>query len=121
MLSRSLAILLAPLLPAAALIFPLGPAHVISALVAGILAMVLSAFSFVDDRARLGTVLLGAWVALSPFVFDSTLLEEVLTVSWGVTMFVCAIGPFSDTPRSSWTAAPQPAGQAVVERDRRAA
>jgi hypothetical protein len=49
----------------------------------------------------------GAWVALSPFIFDSTLVEEVLTVSWGVLTFVHLIGPFSDAPRVTVSRVPE--------------
>jgi hypothetical protein len=96
MLSRSLAILVAPWLPAAALILPLGPAHAANALVAGMLALVLSAFSLTYDRARVSVALIGVWVALTAFIFQSTLLEEVVAVSWGVSMFTLMVGPFSD-------------------------
>ena len=46
-------------------------------------------------------------MALSPFIFTSTLIEEVLTVSWGVTIFVCMIGPFSEAPRVEIVGVPQ--------------
>ena len=54
-------------------------------------------------------------MALAPFVFDSTLLEKVLTVSWGVTMFVCMIGPFSDKPVTIRTPASAATSPVVVE------
>ena len=98
MLSRSIAILFASYLPTAALILPLSPAHKINALVAGTLATILAAFSMVYDRARIGAVVIGAWVALTPFIFSSTLVEEALTVCWGTMMFVCLGGPFSAAP-----------------------
>ena len=50
-------------------------------------------------RARIGMAIVGAWVALSVFIFRSTLIEQVLAVSWGVATFVHLIGPFSDSPR----------------------
>jgi hypothetical protein len=81
--------------------------HTANALIAGILATALSLAALADDRARIGTAVVGAWVALSPFVFTSTLLEEVLTVSWGVTIIVCMIGPFSAAPHVEIVGAPQ--------------
>jgi hypothetical protein len=108
MLSRSIAILFASFLPTAALILPLSPAHKISALVAGTLATLLAALSMAYDRARIGAVLIGAWVALTPFIFPSTLVEGVLMACWGTMMFVSLAGPFSEAPRRTWVAAPQP-------------
>jgi hypothetical protein len=107
MLSRTLAILFASFLPSAALFLPMGPAHRLNALIAGTLATVLAGLSMAYDRARLGAVLIGGWVALSPFVFSSTLLEEVVTVCWGTMMFTCLAGPFSEPPRSSSSAGPE--------------
>ena len=120
MLSRSLGILVAPWLPAAALILPLGPAHATNALVAGTLALVLSAFSLTYDRARLSVALIGVWVALSAFIFQSTLLEEVVTVSWGVSMFTLMVGPFSDSFQVSRTATLAPAVAPAVSSARAA-
>jgi hypothetical protein len=104
MLSRSLGILVAPWLPAAALILPLGTAHATNALVAGTLALVLSALSLTYDRARFSVALIGVWVALTAFIFRSTLLEEVVAISWGVSMFTLMVGPFSDPFQVSRTA-----------------
>src|SRR5262249_20083555 len=88
MLSRMLAIVISSWLPVMALILPMSAVHRASALVSGIVATVLAAFSLVDNRARYGAALVGAWVAVSPFlILGSTLLEKVVTVSWGVTMF----------------------------------
>ena len=98
MFSRCVAILIGAWLPMLAGILPLGPTHTANAIVAGTLATVFSLASLSDNRFRIATAVVGAWVALAPFVFDSTLLEKVLTVSWGVTMFTCMIGPFSDKP-----------------------
>jgi hypothetical protein len=95
MVSRFLGILIAPWLLCAALILPIGPAHAINAAVVGPLALILCAFSWVDDRARFGAAILGAWVALTAFLFPSTLLEQVAVVPWGVAMFVSMAGPFS--------------------------
>jgi hypothetical protein len=107
MLLRCVAILIGTWLPMSAGILPLGPTHTANAIVAGILATVFSLASLVDNRFRIATAAVGAWVALAPFVFESTLLEKVLTVSWGVTMFVCMIGPLSDEPVTIRTPAPQ--------------
>jgi hypothetical protein len=115
MLSRSIAILFASFLPTAALILPLSPAHKISALVAGTLATLLAALSMAHDRARIGAVLIGAWVALTPFIFPSTLVEGALTVCWGTMMFVSLAGPFSAAPRRSWVASRQPAQEPMQE------
>jgi hypothetical protein len=115
MLSRSIAIVFASFLPTAALIFPLSPAHRVNALIAGTLATVLAGFSMAYDRARMGAVLIGGWVALTPFIFPSTLLEQVITVSWGAMMFVSLAGPFSQAPRRTWIAATQPAKRLVED------
>jgi hypothetical protein len=98
MLSRSIAIVIASWLPMFAVMLPVGPVHTVNAMVAGILATLLSLMALADSRARVATAVVGGWVALSPFIFSSTLIEEVMTVSWGVTMFVCMIGPFSAAP-----------------------
>ena len=98
MVSRCVAILIGTWFPMLALILPLGPTHTVNAIIAGVLATVLSLASLSDNRFRIATAAVGGWVALSPFLFSSTLLEEVLTVSWGVITFVCMIGPFSDKP-----------------------
>ena len=81
MLSRAIAILIGTWLSMLAVILPLGPVHRASALVAGIAGTLLSFASLSDNRARIGTAVVGARVALSPFIFASTLIEEVLTVS----------------------------------------
>jgi len=106
MFSRSVSILIASWLPMLAVMLPLGRFHTANAIVAGILATLLSLAAFVDNRARIATAAVGAWVALTPFIFSSTLIEKVLTVSWGVTVFVHLIGPFADPVRVSVTHAP---------------
>jgi len=113
MLTRCLGILLAPCLPVAALIFPLGTAHRISALVCGTLATVFSALALSDDRARLGAAILGGWVALSALIFPSTFLESTLALSWGVLMFSWLVGPLSAAPEVVRVpaAAPAPAAE----------
>jgi hypothetical protein len=105
MFSRSLAILIAPWLPAAALILPLGPAHTANDLIAGTVAAILSAFALVSRRISFAVGIVAAWVALAPFIFPSTLIESVLAVSWGVTMFTCIAGPFNEAPRVERVAA----------------
>jgi len=107
MFSRCVAILIGAWLPMLAGILPLGPTHTANAIVAGTLATLFSLASLSDNRFRIATAVVGAWVALAPFVFDSTLLEKVLTVSWGVTMFTCMIGPFSDKPVTLQARAPE--------------
>ncbi|HVU52360.1 MAG TPA: hypothetical protein VHL80_16815 [Polyangia bacterium] len=103
MLSRMLAIVISSWLPVLGAILPVSAAHRANALIAGIACTALAAFSLVDRRARFGAALVAAWVALVPFLFlDSTLLEKVLTVTWGVTMFSWLIGPFSERPRVTW-------------------
>jgi len=99
MVSRSVSIVISAWLVMAAGIFPLSTLHMVNAIVAGSLATLLSFAALSDNRARIGVAIVGAWVALVPFIFDSTMLEKVLTVSWGVTTFVHMIGPFSDPPR----------------------
>lgn len=112
MLTRLLAILLAPWLPLAALIFPFSTAHRVSALLAGTVGMVLAAFAFSSDRARFGAAVVAAWVALTAFIFPSTLLEEVITLSWGVLMFAWLAGPLSAPPVATRTAGAIPAPRA---------
>ncbi len=100
MLGRCLALLFIPMLPCVPLIAPLSRAHATSAIVAGIIASACAAFSLVDNRARVAAAVVGGWVALSPFIFRATLLEEAIAVCWGVSTFVLMVGPFSDRPRS---------------------
>jgi hypothetical protein len=99
MLSRCLALILAPALPVIPFVLPFGPAHTIDAFIAGGLATMLALFALADDRARIGAAVVGGWVALAPFVFWSSLVEQVVCVSWGVSMFVLLAGPFSMAPR----------------------
>jgi hypothetical protein len=116
-----LAIVFSSWLPVLGVILPVSAAHRANALVAGIAATVLSALSLVDRRARIAAALVAAWVALFPFlVVDSTLVEKVMTVSWGVPMFTWLIGPFSESPAITWVkpavaAAPAPAPAAQGE------
>ena len=90
MLCRMLVIVISSWLPALAVILPIDAAHRANGLVAGIAATVLSALSLVDLRARFGAALL---------------LETVLAVSSGVTMFSWLIGPFSQSPHVTWVKA----------------
>jgi hypothetical protein len=99
MLTRSLAILLAPWLPLAALILPMGTAHRVNDLVAGTVATILSAVALGNDRARIGAAVIGGWVALAALVFPSTLLEAEVALSWGVLMLAGMAGPFSTAPK----------------------
>ncbi len=112
MLTRFLAILIAPWLPLFALIFPMSTPHRVSALVAGTLATVLAAFAFSDDRARFAAAGVAAWVALTALIFPSSLLEEAIALSWGVPMFAWLAGPLSAPPVVTRTAAPARAPQA---------
>jgi hypothetical protein len=105
MVSRAVSIIVSSWLPCLALILPLGTFHTINALVAGTLATVLAAFSMSHDRARYGAAILGAWVAFTPFIHRSELVEIVLAVSWGVAMFVHLIGPFAQAPQVSFVPA----------------
>jgi hypothetical protein len=114
MFTRSLAILLAPWLPLAALIFPMGTAHRINDLVAGTLATVLSGVALGSDRARIAAAVIGGWVALTAFIFPSTLLEEVVALSWGTLMVSWLAGPFSAAPKVFKEAAAAPE-QAVAD------
>jgi len=99
MFSRSVSILIGSWLPMLAVCLPLSPFHKANALIAGTVATLLSFAALADNRARIATAIVGAWVALTPFIFESTLTEKVLTVSWGVIMFTHLIGPFADAPR----------------------
>jgi hypothetical protein len=105
MFARSLAILVSPWLPCAALIFPFGRAHTVNALVAGTLAVALSAFSLTSRRIGSLVSAIGVWVALTAFILPSTLLEEVVAVSWGVVMFICMFAPFKELGRATEAAA----------------
>jgi hypothetical protein len=99
MLSRALAISLVAWLPFASWMLPMSPAFAAITLVLGSIAIGLAALSFVDDRPRFALGAVGALVALAPFIVDATLLEKVVTVSWGVTMLVCMVGPLSAAPQ----------------------
>jgi hypothetical protein len=84
---------------------PLSTPHMVNLMAAGILATLLSFGSLIDNRFRYGVALIGGWVALSPFVMWSTLIEGVVAVSSGVAMFVFMMGPFSEAPRVSFSRA----------------
>jgi len=101
MFSRSLALLISPWLPCAALILPFGPVHTVNALVAGTLAVALSGFSLSSRRVGSLVSAIGIWVALTGFIFPSTLLEEVVVVSWGAVMFICMFAPFREPVRAT--------------------
>ncbi len=114
MFTRSLAILLAPCLPLAALIFPMGTAQRIDALVAGTVATILSAVALGSDRARIAAAVVGGWVALTALIFPSTLLESVVALSWGVLMLAWLAGPFSAPPQVTKEPGALP-GEAVAD------
>lgn len=99
MFSRSIAVMLTTFLPTLAVILPLGSVHTANNIVAGVLATLLAGLSLVDNRFRYAVATIGGYVALSPFLYWSTLTEKVLAVSWGVTVFFAMIGPFSEAPR----------------------
>jgi hypothetical protein len=101
MFTRSLAIMLAPLLPMAALIFPMGTLHRVDALVAGSVATILSALALGSNRARIGAAVVGGWVALTALIFPTSLLEEVVALSWGTLMLSWMAGPFAAAPRAT--------------------
>jgi hypothetical protein len=96
MLSRIAGVLMVAFLLTAPLVIPMGPAHTANAFIAGSLALLFAFGALADERARLGLALVGGWVALSPFILWSTLAEQVVTVSWGVSTFVLAMGPLSE-------------------------
>jgi hypothetical protein len=108
MFSRSLALLISPWLPCAALILPFGHAHTVNALVAGTLAVALSGFSLSSRRAGSLVSAIGIWVALTGFIFPSTLLEEVVVVSWGAVMFICMFAPFREPGQATAAVAALP-------------
>lgn len=98
MMSRALGILVVTWLPCLAVVLPLSPVHTVNAIVAGLVATALAALSLAYERARLGVSIVGLWVAFSPFVFRSSFTEIVLSVSWGISMWVAFVGPFSQEP-----------------------
>ena len=99
MFSRCIAILVCSMLPMFAATLPLGQTQAANLMVSGIVATLLSFGALIDNRFRFGVSLLGGWVALSPFVFTTTMIGEVFAVSSGVAMFVFMMGPFSEPPR----------------------
>jgi hypothetical protein len=113
MLSRIVGLLMVAFLFTAPFVFPMGSAHAANAYIAGSLALLCGLAALADERARLGLALVGGWVALSPFIFWSTLTEQVVTVSWGVSTFVLAMGPLSEQRVTRFV--PVPALPAPVE------
>ena len=103
MFSRCIAILVSAMLPMFAATLPLSPAHSANLMVSGIVATLLCFGALSDNRFRIGVALVGGWVAMSPYVFWSTLLEQVVAVSSGVAMFMFMVGPFSEAPRVSFS------------------
>jgi hypothetical protein len=112
MLSRSLAVVLAPVLPFLPLMMPVSPAHTANFIIAGVIASLLAIGGLWNERARVAAAVVGGWVALSPFVLWSTLPEKVVTVCWGTWMFVLMAGPFSHAPDVTRVAAAPRAGEA---------
>jgi hypothetical protein len=112
MFARSLAILVSTWLPCAALILPFGRTHTVNALIAGTLAVALSGFSLISRKVGTLVSVIGVWVALTGFIFPSTLLEEEVVVSWGVVMFICMFAPFRE-PVSSTIVATVPVSPSV--------
>jgi hypothetical protein len=106
MLSRSIGCLTAVWLPCLALVLPFSRFHAVNAIVAGTVATILAAFAIVSDRARLGAAIVGLWVAFTPLVVQSSLLELVLCGCWGVTLYVSLVGPFSSAPQSTFVRQP---------------
>jgi hypothetical protein len=98
-----IAIVIASWLPTLGVILPVSSAYATNALVAGTLATLLAGFALVDDRARYGAAVLGAWSAFMPFIVVGTLLDIVLNLSWGVAMFTYLVGPFSAAPTVTFT------------------
>jgi hypothetical protein len=113
MLTRSLAILLAPWLPIAAVLLPFE--HRIGALAAGVAVTVLSGFAFSSDRARVAGAVVAGLVALTALVSPTTLAEEAITLSWGTLMFAWLVGPLSAPPLVT-RAAPAPVATSTDER-----
>jgi hypothetical protein len=97
MSSIMLAAIISSWLPALAPILPLSAAYQTNALVAGILATVLTGFSTVDDRARYGAAALAAWTGFMPLFVNASIVEFTLNTCWGVAMVSWLIGPFSQS------------------------
>jgi hypothetical protein len=98
MWSRTVSIVIASWLPCLVALLPFGRVHAANALIAGTAATILSAFAMGGDgRIRAVVCALGAWVAFTPLVVHGTLLEMVVEICWGVSMFVFIFmgGPFS--------------------------
>jgi hypothetical protein len=113
MLSRVFALSFAAWLPFASWMAPMSPVFATATLVFGVLALGLSGLSLVNDRARFGLGALGALVAFLPFVFQATLFETVVSVSWGASMLFCMVGPLSAAPEVT-RIAPTAAGAPVT-------
>ena len=112
MFTRAIGVLIASWLPTLAVILPLSSFHKANTLVAGLLATALAGVAMASDRARNAAAFVGAWVAFTPLVVRSSLLELVVCGCWGVTMFVSLGGPFSQTPQSTFVrSAQRPAQQ----------
>ncbi|HVZ72886.1 MAG TPA: hypothetical protein VHJ20_10970 [Polyangia bacterium] len=118
MFSRMIAIVISSWLAVSGVILPMSPFYRANAIVVGVLAAVLSGFALVDDRARFGTALLGAWTAFAAVFGGATVLDLVVSVCWGVTTFTALLSPFSSPPQVTWqrpTSAPVPVPERPVE------
>lgn len=115
MWSRAIAVLISSWLPCLAAVLPFGRVFTINAMISGLAATALSGWAMVDDRARTAVCALGAWVAATPFFLRSSLLETVVAVCWGVSMFVFMGGPFSAEPEVSRVSALVPRAAAPRE------
>jgi hypothetical protein len=105
MLSRVFALSLVAWLPFVSWMVPMSPVFATATLFFGVIALGLAGVSLVYDRARFALGAVGALVAFVPFVFQATMLETVVSVSWGATLLVCMVGPFSAAPEVTRTAA----------------
>jgi hypothetical protein len=101
MLVRCIAILISSWMPALAAILPFGSALAANALISGALGTIFALGSLSDNRLRIATGVIGVWIALSPFVFSSTLLEKALVVSWGAITCLGVIEPHRPSARSA--------------------
>ena len=116
MLSRLFAISLVAWLPFASWMVPMSPVFATSTLVLGVIALGLAGLSLIYDRARFALGALGALVAFLPFVFQATPFETIVSVSWGATLLVCMVGPFSASPQITRIAPRAAAGTPAAQR-----
>ena len=117
MFARCIGIMFSSWLPLLGMALPFGPAHRVNAIVAGLLAMLLSFGALSSERMRIGAALVGGWVALSSIVLWSSRLEATVTVVWGVVMFFFMVGPFSAEVQSKGMGPPVPQETIASEKD----